>query len=350
MVAKTAYGTRERFVHGSSPAPTNRASLTSMQQLLATGAFSLFMWWLNWPEIFEIVNGTPMKDRANYLNRIEMYANGLSPAVWRGVGAFLSEEYVWQRILSGIAKLFAGDPGVALGLISMFATFTFALLVVSRTGSPVLLLLLINPLFVGFVYSQVRLALAMALITMALFLLSGRRVLSLFLLALALGIHTSAAVFAIVAVVVSTGWARSKSKPGWSYLSVAMTSFVAALMLGPLREVLLVSLDDRRQDAQYVTHSLTFMSLWIVLTILLSINWEIIESESASRYGLAILLLSTFSLLLGGYPHRTLALGQPFIVIALHLFASRFKPIVFVAFVVYMLWYWSNWAPFWRLL
>ena len=226
-------------------------------------------------------------------------------------------EYGWQLVVLGIFE--AGwSFETSFAVISMLALGVSAYVLLRETGRPVLLLIFCNPALIDFYISQVRSALAFAIV---LGLISRRLPLALGGIVLASTVHTSMLLFAAPLLL---NWLRERLAGGallderqashfWP-----MIALFAGLLLASFQIVILDFLGDRRAD--YATYDTS-------TGLLLTLGWA---SIAACAYALACgraqraMLVAMFlvgmfvvSSTLGLYSHRYVAFFAPFLALAL---------------------------------
>ncbi|WBL63469.1 hypothetical protein [Thauera sp. WB-2] len=291
--------------------------------------FSVLAALVPWPEIFRSINGYPMVDREVYTEYFLYGKNVLEYKEFSGVLSYYTNEFLWHF---GVGLLLAS--GVELAdvflVISFILYFSFGLLVL-REKSPWALLLIVNPLVVDFAFSQLRLALAVSLLIWS-YLSYGRcRTLSSVFLIASLFIHSATAIFvAIYFVVRFLSWASGYSnlKVSVEFAVLFFTGALISIAIGPLREVILSAIGDRRVDYPDMASSVQYSLFWIgLLGMSFVFAKNVIQSE-VNRYAIVIISIVAVNVLHGGYSTRFLAAAFPFLLNLVLSFggAARFVP------------------------
>jgi hypothetical protein len=202
-----------------------------LRQLLIGLAFALCLWMIDW----EGLRGAPFEDIYTYLDAFTNRQYSLDPTgTWI---EWYTQEYLWRLGIYWLAERYPIE--------SLFSFLTFASLAASavfvavRARSPLYLAILVNPLVIDLAFSQVRSAVAMALVWIALLL---PRIPRIALLLAAPFVHSAVGIYSAVLLI---PW-------DWSFIRrraalVAVVVFIgAAFTLGPLRSEILEGIGDRR--------------------------------------------------------------------------------------------------------
>lgn len=296
-----------------------------------------------WPEIFHAINGYPMVDREIYTEYFLYGRNVLEYKEFSGLLSYYTNEFLWHFGVSSLLSL-----GVELAdiffVISFFLYFSFGFLVLREKNSWVLLLI-VNPLVVDFAFSQLRLALAVSLLVWS-YLLSGKyRALSSVFLIGALFIHSATAIFVVIYFVVRfLGWAsgRYDLKVSVEFAVLFLTGALISVAIGPLREVILSAIGDRRVDYPDMTSSVQYSLFWIGLLGMSFVFAKNVIRSELNRYAIVIISIVAVNVLHGGYSTRFLAAAFPFLLNLTLSFggAARFVPWIFVLYAGLQWLYW----------
>jgi hypothetical protein len=293
---------------------------------------------------WEALRGAPFPDVENYLLRIAALARQANQeqASVSSVTQALSGEYLWFVILGVIAK--SGlEPRHGLALISWIAALCYHQYVTKYADIVLASLLLLNPIAVDLLASQVRSALAMGLLLVIVAPGVGRRF--RWLLLLLPFIHTSMA-----GVLALYGGCQlvSSSERMRSVISLpvfAMLSSILALAVAGALPSLLELLGDRRADLDVATKSIPYLVFWFVLAlILVSGSLKVPAARWEVYFATAILIVSVVLEANGVVAFRLIALSLPVVFAAVALSYRSARRLALTALILYqpiLVWYWA---------
>lgn len=297
-----------------------------------------------WPEILWDSFGFLFVDRENYIYKIEYQQSQLYRFYYyyEGVLDYFTDEFLWALIMDASLRSNFLYYETLFQLITTLSISGLAA-ILARRMSYFALILIINPLVIDFVYSQLRLALALSLL---IWLVVFRVRAWYFLIPVALVatmIHTSMLIF-ICAHFLAT-WTGSDGV--WREWSVNKRTIVLVVfgicigvLVGPLREIVLSSVGDRRADYQDAGSSFLYLSYWIILFLSLIADRVRTLQSYESRYALAILGIIFINLFSGFYSLRFIAAIFPFLICAsLRVFGQK-NFIISIPFLIYFVFQW----------
>ena len=120
-------------------------------------------------------------DRSNYVNYIDLYPNKIQ---WFDFSGFLLKilyEWGWHYFLNFMNTNLGLNSGAILFLVStFFLTVSFTLIALQKRFYT--LLLLLNPLFIDFFYSQIRLSFSITFIYLSIIAFNKNKLVSFLLL------------------------------------------------------------------------------------------------------------------------------------------------------------------------
>jgi hypothetical protein len=312
---------------------------------LFAALFALVMVAIPWPTIWLAQYGRPMEDRRVYSEQI---ASGYLSFDVGGQGDFwdyVSSEYLWGWLLNLLVREWGLSVVTTFGLISAFVVF-IAGQVIARHAHPAFVLLLVNPIFVNLAFSQLRIALAVSLVCVAYLL--GRSsaaawAIRLSLLAAACLVHTSMIVF--VGLFIFALWvARThRSRPYQSFMTLTVGGLLAVGLLGPLRSWFLSEIGDRRADADYLSSSVNFYLIWLIVAFLLTLSWREIRIDPSICFALACLVVVLAGVFFDVYVNRVIAIALPFLVVAISKLPQTWRPFALIAYLAHSGAYWLYW-------
>lgn len=295
---------------------------------------------------WESWRGSEYYDRENYINTID---NSLNKIYWFNYDTILSKlsnEWLWHKFLDFSVDTLHLTSAEILFFISVFLIFTSSLFLARRYGY-LSVIFLLNPLFINFMYSQLRLAFVMAILFVSYYLYKKNNKLYLPLVLTTPFIHTSAITFVVMFAAALMFEKTVKIKPIFKTTLSILIGLGIGVATGPLMSTILTAIDDRRSEYLDMSSSIVYMSFWLILFAYFSLK-GLFESKhrTFSFYiSLMVLTLVTVQTVLGGYASRFLVALFPFVVAAMLENQAKEKYIVLLSYCAYtfMLWfYWLN--------
>lgn len=297
---------------------------------------------------WEFWRGSEYYDRENYTNTID---NSLNKIYWFDYDTFLSKlsnEWLWHKFLDFSVDTLHLNSAEILFFISVFLVFTSSLFLARRYGY-LSVIFLLNPLFINFMYSQLRLAFVMALLFVSYYLYKKNNKLYLLLVLITPFIHTSAVTFVAMFAAALMFENTVKIKPIFKTTLSILIGLGIGIATGPLMSTILTAIDDRRSEYIDMSSSIVYMSFWLILFAYFSLK-GLFESKhrTFSFYiSLMVLALVAVQTVMGGYASRFLVALFPFVIAAMLETKAKEQPIVIISYLAYsfMLWfYWINYG------
>jgi hypothetical protein len=240
-----------------------------------------------------------------------------------GLVSFLVNENLWSWTIKTL--LYSG-----FSLPEIFYAITLVLIFIAscylaKRHGLVSVLLLLNPIFIDFAASQLRMAFALSLFLSA--IMFSSRILSAVLLVSAAFIHLG--MVPVVTVYIFLSWALKTGlgervngyKKMLLIISLTIGTFIT---VGPFKQLILAALEDRRAFNEDQPGGLLFATFWAatfsILVFVFVQSRKIPVSVGFSIVWLGVYILSAFS---GYYSARWLAAIFPFIVSTILFLASE---------------------------
>ncbi len=301
--------------------------------------FVLIMLVIPW----EHLQGFKFVDRGNYLEYFNYHTNILEyKRIDNFIGA-LTNEVLWHYLI----PLLTDDLGINIEhifiVITVFCLFTFSLFLANRHGIWSLLLL-INPLLITLSFSQLRMAFAYSFLLTA--YMSRKLILAIALTIPAILIHTSSLIFISIFIFI---WLLPKVKLKFAsdklqYISACvLAGLILSIAIGPLRDLILGSVGDRRIGYGNISSSLLYTSFWIGMLGLCMIQRTDFYRSEITKYSIIILSLVSFNIFTGGYTLRFLAVALPMLITTM-LDMDKFKKYLCIIFyIIYLSFQWVYW-------
>ena len=305
-----------------------------------------------WPDVFQEIYGYPLIDRTNYINYFLNKTSVLDRKVFDSFQSYITEEFLWHFCVGNLINKIGVPIDLVFGIISFATIYVFGRIITLHVG--VLgLVLLINPLVIVLAFSQLRMALAAAILGFAYLTREKRSNLSIFLAILTPFIHTASVLFlAIYAAVLSMRWIVTSMSMRWiaiknrqlvEIIGLLLVGATVSLLIGPLREFVLTCIGDRRAVYPDVSSSFAYSFFWISLLVPLGLSYRRIRKYDYVRCTFVVLAVVVVNLTHGGYTTRFLAVFFPFIVASIFKIRSPISLPVILAFVCYAILQWLYW-------
>ena len=257
--------------------------------------------------------------------------------------AYVLNEQFWSQSIRWCHSALGMSLPEIFAVITFASTFSYAFFISSRVG-PLAIILLVNPLLVDLVYSQLRMSLAMVFLLAA---YSCRQLVLVILFAsIACFLHTASFlfIFMTLSIVFSVRLAeRYDLSRISSYVLIVWTGLLIALIVGPLRGIILENLGDRRAvyDAPATTWS--YASIWVFILMAACIQTKLFFREHTNAIALTFLSVYTFCTLFSVYGLRFLSAALPFFIVALCRFGTIERSLVILLFAAYSVLQWLYW-------
>lgn len=311
---------------------------------LALALFMLFMCAVPWVSIYESIYQFPYEDRSVYSHYFLFEESVLSYVKFSGIKDYFINEFLWHYSVISLM-----NHGVGLEIIFFCVSF-FSLLMpamlVLKYGKPWMLIFLINPLVVDFSFSQLRSALAVAILILAFILKDRYKYIAIGVVIVAMLIHTASVIFLsiYIFIVFMDGFSR-KFRLGKSIYLIFILMFGAmiSIALGPLREWILILLGDRRAEYPDMRSSFQYSLFWMLMLFAMIFNYKKMMTSFFGKYNYIILSIVTFNVLHGGYSTRFLAATLPVFILTIFDFERWWKICMLSMFVIYMILQWLFW-------
>ncbi len=297
-----------------------------------------------WPDI--IMSGTRgiLQDREVYIQKIIYKDNLLDYFYFDSYLDYFTSEYSWWFLM----KLLEDDllPVTYDTVFQIISTvfLATAALIVYRRGGLLPLIFLANPLIFELAYSQLRSGLAISILYLVYLFLRRSTYIAVALCLFAATIHTTMIIFLAIYVLClmtdSEGGRLSRWPLGLRLALILGAGVVMGLVIGPLREVLLTLIGDRRAEYLDLSSSPLYLSFWVGLLGLFLIDYRDTFRSIEGRFSLFILSLVTVNVFTGGYSLRFLALGYPFVISTVLIAKPSVKMFAIPAMSIYTIAQW----------
>jgi len=293
-----------------------------------------------WEEFREV----PFWDRDVYISSFMAGGGRLSEVSLNGIFDYVTNEWAWHYIIQDLMSRGASIE-VIFACITFASIYIFSYYLITQNGV-FSLFFLINPLVVDFVFSQLRLACAISML-MVYFLVKEKSRLGWLLVAVAPFIHTGSLIFIVIYLacyfVVKFGHQRHIWR-FYTVIALMLLGFMLAIFLGPLKDSLLVALNDRRVGAyDSVSSTLLYSSYWIMLLLLVLVRFKDFILRIDTAVAVLVLGLVSMNAVVGGYSTRFLAATFPFLISLMYTMRGYWKVASLGFFAIYTAAQWYYW-------
>lgn len=322
--------------------PTLRRS--TVNGVLLGALYTLIIVFVPWEEI----RGGAFADLQNYITRIQIIQNfGVDYFNWENTPlGLLRFEALWFLVLV-IAAGSGIDPGIALKLITAFSAFAIHRYLRAYLAPVLAMALLINPITIDLLSSQIRSAFAFALFLTAVSNTDDRALSwpRMTVVLLTPFIHTGMTIvllFYFASRALAAPTRLGTDVRGFVTVSIAVGSALCFAVVVPL---LAQAIGDRRDLTAYPIKSPAYILFWLGWAAALAVSLKR-EACRHWRYFFALIVCLSAGLMeLSGAPgFRFIALSIPIIFSTLPLIHHHLKAAVTVATPVYSLALFAYWV------
>lgn len=295
-----------------------------------------------WPSIVIELSGSPMWDRSVYISQIESGNTLLSYFYFDNLVSYFSYEFFWATLIDFTSNSKYLHYESLFQIISTLSLSAFAVLLARRTHLLALIFLL-NPIIIDLIYSQLRLSLALSILMWLIILRIRAWYIFLPFAAVATMIHTAMVIFVaahFVASVTASGALRHSWSEHRRMIVLVLFGFSVGILVGPLRELILSAIGDRRADYADASSSLVYLSFWIFLFISLIVDQSRTLRSYESRYAVAILGIVFINVFTGFYSLRFLAAIFPFLIVSTFNVFGKHSIFISLLFICYCAFQW----------
>lgn len=302
--------------------------------------FSLFISFFPW-EKFRAYEYT---DRLNNYNYITYYTNKIEWFEYNSAISYISYEWLWHFLLNFLSNNLGFSAFFIFFIISFLNAISFSKILYKNLGIGAIFLL-INPNFIDFNQSQLRLAFASSVLGFSyLLFLKNKKILAFILLLFTPFIHTSSLIFllfAFLAFLVNNYFSNNNMK----FLILSIIGFFSGFVMGPLRTIILGFFEDRRAEFSDMSSPFITISFWVItyLTLGILILLNKIKLNFEICFSLIILSLIFSNIFFPIYSSRFISATFPFLLISLFSLPKEFRLIGLVGYSLYSLFLWVFW-------
>jgi len=283
-------------------------------------------------------------DRDVYIKRFGDFRPEPPRTFIGGALSFVTNEVLWDKGVRWCTSKLHLSAEFVFGAISFLCLFVFSKYLVSRHGIASLLFL-VNPLVVVFAFSQLRMALAVSLLLLALFW-RGHWLLAALLISIACCIHTAAILFLFMffaAKLLLDMLSAVKMNGLLLWLGLVAIGIAVVLVIGPFRAGILSKVGDRRAEYVMATQGIKFSLFWFALLFTTAAQTK--KYLQAEKNAVAVVFLSvfTFAAFLNVSNGRFLAAAYPMIISSMFALGTRSKAPILIAYGLYTAVHWCYW-------
>lgn len=282
-----------------------------MLPIILAACFTAVMISIPW----EFIYGRSFEDRAVYFDYLKNQENLLDYVEIHGTMDSLSNEVLWHEMLRALSDNLGMSTETIFSIISALCIFSFSIYL-ARAQTPLAILFLINPLIIEFAFSQLRLALAVSLCLLALLFRSRLLILNIALISAAAFIHTSV-ILLIFVYWFSRVVLKTESSGFRIYCALLAIGLCTSVILGPLREIILGTMGDRRAQYYVASNSFLYLSMWILVMLVQGLQNKSYFTKGQNAFSTLIISIAIFNNVLGFVSTRFIALAFPLLISSL---------------------------------
>ncbi|MBC6677578.1 MAG: hypothetical protein H9L35_15575 [Acinetobacter sp.] len=293
----------------------------------------------------EVIKKGGFIDRENYINYLTYYSIRVDVNDFFNIYDYVTQEWLWHRIIFFLKDFFFLTPEFIFSLVSFISFFVASLIVLKKTNSLVYVFFLINPIFIDFYYSQLRLAFAFSIWGIAYLLSEKYRKLSILFSLIAIFIHTASLFFILYGFLVYF-LSFSKINKFLKLIVLILCGFLTSIITGPLRYSILSFFEDRRAEYVDMSFDIIFSSFWMFLFICIILDNLYIKKinlKDFQAYSIVFLSLILLNYFIGGYSSRFIAATYPFLIISMYYLSSQLRAFCLTFYIFYsfiLTYYW----------
>ena len=283
-----------------------------------------------------------MWDRNVYIKKIEDGTGPLSYFQYETLISFITHEFLWALLEDFLHRNQFVSYELVFQAIST-AILSASAIILARRKNLFFLILLLNPLIIDLAYSQLRLALALSILLWIITLQIRKLYIVFPLLITATLVHTGMLIFMathFLVAITGSDFTRFYWSARKRMAMLVCFGFTVGIMIGPLREILLSSIGDRRVEYHDMSSSLLYLSFWIGLFWLLVFDQRRTLEKYESRYSVAILGIIVINAFTEFYSTRFLAAIFPFLIISVFGALGKDKFLISIPFLMYVMFQW----------
>lgn len=304
--------------------------------------FSFFVAFIPWDKVRSIVS----IDRSNYYNYFMYETNRLSYIDFLSIIDFIKNEWFWHYSISFLANFF--NLNFIFNIIGFLIFLSFSIFLFKKTNI-LYIFLLINPLVIDLIYSQLRMSFALIFFIWSILLFKKFKIISLILIIISCITHT--AMLPFVAIYYFCKYISNIKSINNSKLVIAtFLGFFSSLIFGPFKNKILLYIGDRRSDYNdnILSSSFLYLSFWILVLFVfyfqcIIYNFKSKFNDSNVLFAVSILSLILLNLFIGGYSTRILAFSMPFMIILIYNFTGIYKILTVFLYLIYVFVYFYMW-------
>lgn len=296
---------------------------------------------------WDIIRSQNYYDRNNYINYIDFYDNKVNWFDFSTLQLKITYEWGWHYIIDFFSNNLKLNSSIILFSISFF--FLFIVLYIMFYNKKLLgVLFILNPAFIDFFFSQIRLTFAISFVYLSLFIFNRNKYLAIILATSTIFIHTSTILFIFIfysGLLLSENTIIPKRL---KYILAILVGSIVAIITGPYMSIILKSLDDRRAEYNDMASPLLYVIFWVVFYFYILIKVMIEKTNIYNRnyiyISLSILTVVVLNSFIAGYSSRFLVASFPFIILSLVNFKGSEVRFLWLGYILYLALLWIFWV------
>jgi hypothetical protein len=291
---------------------------------------------------WEQLLGSEYVDRASFLENLEVNLPLFELFSDRSLFFLALNEVLWDAAVRSIAALVGGYERAFI-VVTCFCSFAISRFVFRHYFGIMSFLLLLNPILIDLVSSQLRFALATSL-ALLLYDKGGWAFRAGLLIVLA-SVHTAMILILPVLWYSELLADKLRGRPAWQpWIYILVPVGIALLVLGPAREYVLGSVGDRRTEYASARQGLGYVSVWVLYLVVVLLHGRKLFGHHIGIVAVFFVALFLAMNSAGLYGLRFLANVFPFFVVSMKFFDLNYRIPYQVAFLYYQFLQWLYWG------
>ncbi|WP_168400483.1 hypothetical protein [Acinetobacter indicus] len=285
-------------------------------------------------------------DRNNYYNYFSYGVDRFTYIDLNGFMDYIKHEWFWDFSIRYLTNFL--DLNLIFSLITFLSFFIYSCFVYKKTNI-LYVLFLLNPLILDLIYSQLRISLASTFFLISIIVFNRSVLFSLFFILLSVLTHT--AMFPISLIYIYLVYICKMDIDIRIKIFIAIIcGFAFSFVLGPLINIILSFIGDRREgyDLSSLSSTYLYLSFWFLLIFFVIIQAKnkfflLRVNKSIVLFALSILAFIFMNFFVGGYSTRVIAISMPFLIILIYNFSYYYKIYISFFYFLYLLFYFYIW-------
>jgi len=301
----------------------------NLKSILVASLFAMVIVAVPWEEL----QGHVFQDLQVYIRMVgesELYGFRFGKEI-SGYIDYITYEYLWFQ-LTLLVSYSEVDPELVFSFVTVFCSFVYMFYLYRKTRFYWICLLLLNPITIVLLSSQIRSAFAFSIVLLATQITDKKKyLLAVFIVVsfIHLSMLAMLGVFAIAYFIANRTALYSNEK----VLLAAIVGLAGGFILGLVVPEILTGIGDRRGGRSLTTESFWYISFWVAWVGLMILGVDRQKEPTIEYlYSVIICLTAVIATLFGFYSFRFVGLSLPVIISCIPQMRVEYRFIAYVAF------------------